>query len=71
MSVQTEIQLQDLVAEYRKILAMKTAFNTNCCDIKYEAEAIKLMPGYEENMSAEEKADIENIITVTSGISPL
>ena len=68
MSVQTEIELQDLVAEYRKILAMKINFNCIAGDINYEAKAIKLMPGYEENMSAEEKADIENIITVTEGL---
>ena len=71
MSVQNEIDLQNLVAQYRKILSMKIMFNTCCTDIKYEAEYIKTMPEYEEQMSADEKADIENIITVTSGITPL
>ena len=68
MSVQNEIDLQNLVAEYKTIIAMKTNFNIAVTNIRAEAEAIKLMPLYDTEMSAEEKADIENILTVTDGL---
>ena len=56
MSVQIEIELQELVSKYKTILAQRINANINITDIHSACQDIKLMPQYDTALTTEEKA---------------
>ena len=69
MSMQDDINEENLRKKWEEIISLKCSFNCVTPYILQSATEMKLMPDYETYIDQEIKDDIDNIISVTTGLS--
>lgn len=68
MSMQDDINKQNLLKKWEEILSLKSSFNSVAPYINRACNDIKAMPDYETYTDQEIKDDINNIISVTTNL---